>query len=166
MKTISPKATEKYIRINKAQERYLQIYHEYYVLNWSWWEIAEYHGCTKMTVNHALGWVDKNKLRIPSKSLIAGAISAVKLRLKNLIALYEVELKKKRPDHKSVTLLNKEIREDEKMLYQLQNIFTEKYDIEVTTSSADILKLINTAAKQVKKEDASKKTKTIGNKSN
>jgi len=141
----------KYILLNKLQEKYIDMYHEYYVLNWTWYEIAKYHECSQASVSVALNWVDKNKLQIPGKGLLSGAITAVKLRLKQNKALYNTEYEKKRKrNNKFLLEVNKEVREDEKLLFNLQNILTEKYDVDLKMSSVKILQLINDATNEKK----------------
>jgi hypothetical protein len=141
-----------YIELDATQERYIQFYHEYYMLRWDWDEICKYHDCSKTTLQKGLNWVDVNKLKIPAKGLLNGAIHAIRLRLKKITELYNKELdKKKQQNAKIIIELNKEIREDEKILYNLQNILVEKFDVDMDIkSTAQILKLINDA----KDEDA------------
>ena len=138
-------ATDKYVELDATQERYLQMYHEYYMLRWEWDEICKYHGVSKTTLQKGLNWVDTNKLKIPAKGLLNGAIHAIRLRLKNTTDLYNIELKKKKQRNAKIIIeLNKEIREDEKILYNLQNILVEKFDVDMDVrSAAEILKLIN-----------------------
>jgi len=143
---------EKFILLDPIHEEYLQIYHEYYVLNWQWHEIAKYHDCSVSKVSTAIKWVDKNKLKIPAKSLLAGAITAVKVRLKKNKELHETEYTKKRQrNHRLLIELNRELREDEKLLFKLQDILSDKYDTDLSTSAAGILQAINDAvADQIK----------------
>lgn len=143
---------KKFIFLDPLQNEYINIYHEYYVLNWQWHEIAKYHECSVSKVSTAISWVDKNKLKIPAKSLLAGAITAVKVRLKKNKELYEKEYNKKRKrNHRLLIELNRELREDEKLLFKLQDVLTEKYDTDLSTSAAGILQAINDAvADQVK----------------
>jgi hypothetical protein len=137
---------EKYIELNKTYEEYIQIYHEYYVLNWNQYDISKYHKCSQFKISTALNWVEKNKLKIPAKQLIDGAIDAVKVRLKKNKALYDKEFNRARGiNHKLLLELNKELREDEKLLFHLQNILTEKFQLIDTTNAANILKMINEA---------------------
>ena len=150
-------AKKKYIPLNSRHERYLQIYHEYYVLNWSAFEISKYHECSKGTVSKALNWVDEHKLDIPAKSLLSGAVTAVKIRLKLNKDLYNEEHKKKRKrNYKIVIDLNREIREDEKLLFSLQSILVEKHEVDTGPAAAKILKLITDAVKPEAKIEVSK----------
>lgn len=141
---------EKYIKLDQKEENYINIYHEWYVLHWDWNDICKYHQCCKGTVSKALDWVDANKLNIPAKSLLNGAIHAIKIRLKQITEVYNTESKKQRNRSlKTLIELNKELREDEKLLYNLQNILVEKFDINMNVqSNVEILKLITDAAKK------------------
>lgn len=137
---------KKFILLDPVHNEYLTMYHEYYVLNWDQYEIAKYHECSESKVSVAIRWVDKNKLKIPAKSLLAGAITAVKVRLKKNKELHEKEYNKKRKrNHRLLIELNRELREDEKLLFNLQDVLTEKYDVDISTSSAGILDAINKA---------------------
>lgn len=130
----------------KMIEEYLMIYHEYFVLRWSWDDICKYHDCSTTKVSLAIKWVIKNRLELPSKSLLKGAIDAIRIRLKNNMDLYEKESKKKRyRDNAFVISLNKEIREDEKTLYKLEEVYGGDGD-ENALSAGQVLKLIKAAS--------------------
>jgi hypothetical protein len=136
------------LELSEPQEEYLQIYHEYFVLKWDWATICRYHECSKAKVSVALKWVIENRLEIPSKYLLKGAIDAINARLKINQELYEKESNKKRyRDNQFIISLSKEIREDEKTLYKLQEIYDEKEaGDENALSAGQVLQLIKAAS--------------------
>lgn len=141
------KIIEKF-QLSEQQEEYLLIYHEYFVLNWSWIEIARYHNCSKSKVSRAIHWVIDNKLKIPSKHLMKGAIDAITTRLKKTKELFDVESSKKRyRDNMFIVSLMREMREDEKTLYKLNEIYKEEDSDDSRLSSGQVLKLIREASK-------------------
>ena len=137
------------ILLSPVQEEYLDIYHKYFVLRWDWSEIASYHKCSKEKIKMAVNWVIDNKLQFPSKALIKGAVDAVTVRLKNNRELYNTERNKKRyRDNSFIIALSKEIREDEKILGDLENIHDKSDGGEQQGLSAgQVLQLIAEASK-------------------
>lgn len=141
--------------LSAAQEEYLQIYHEYFVLCWDWVDICRYHNCSRVKVSSAIHWVIDNKLKIPSKYLIKGAIDAITVRLKKSKELYARETEKKRyRDNVFIVSLMKEIREDEKTLFRLQEIYEEGNEDDSKLSTGQVLKLIQEASAGKKTESA------------
>ncbi len=150
--------------LSVPQEEYLQIYHEFFVLKWNWTDIALYHECSKSKVTTALEWVIKNRLEIPSKNLIKGAIDALLVRLKSNQEMYDTEIKKKRyRDNMFVISLTREIREDEKTLYKLQEVYNDEDSNKDTPTTVQVLQLITGATKieTLSKESGSKKIKKV-----
>lgn len=140
------KNVEKFI-LSEIEEEYLQIYHEYFVLNWEWVDICRYHDCSKTKVSRAIHWVIDNKLKIPSKYLIKGAIDAITARLKKTKELYDAETAKKRyRDNLFIIALTKEMREDERTLYKLSEIYKEDNPEDSNLSAGQVLKLIKEAS--------------------
>ena len=122
------------------------------MLHWDWFEIAKYHKCSREKIKSAMNWVMDNKLQFPSKSLIKGAIDAVAVRLKNNREMYNIERNKKRyRDNSFIIALSKEIREDEKILGDLENIHDKSDGGEQQGLSAgQVLQLISEASKSKK----------------
>ncbi len=139
---------EKY-EVTKIQEEYLQIYHEYFVLNWKWSDICLHHNCSKSKVSIAVRWVIDNKMKFPAMYLIKGAIDAITVRLKKNKEMYDKESNKKRyRDNSFVVALVKELREDEKTLLKLQEIYTAEDTDENRLSAGQVLKLITEVQKE------------------
>ena len=137
----------KKFNLSAQQEEYLQIYHEYFVLNWDWTEICRYHNCSKAKVSLAIHWVIDNKLNIPSKHLIKGAADAITVRMKKTKELLDAEtLKKRYRDNMFIVSLMKEMREDEKTLYRLNEINKEDGTEGVALSAGQVLALIKKAS--------------------
>jgi len=140
------KPIEKF-NISEQQEEYLLIYHEYFVLSWDWTEICKYHNCSKTKVSKAIHWVIDNKLNIPSKHLIKGAADAITVRMKKTKELLDAETKKKRyRDNMFIVSLMKEMREDEKTLYRLNEINKDDGADGVALSAGQVLALIKKAS--------------------
>lgn len=140
--------------LSEQHEEYLQIYHEYFVLRWDWADICRYHNCSKAKVTKAVRWVIDNKLKFPSKFLIKGAIDAITARLKNNQALYEMEIYKKRyRDNAFIVSLVREIREDEKVLLKLQEIYHADDEDSEKLSASQVLRLITEAKTGNKTEE-------------
>jgi len=143
---IESKTIEKFV-LSEAEEEYLQIYHAYFVLSWDWTAICKYHNCSKTKVSKAIHWVIDNKLKIPSKFLIKGAIDAISVRLKRSKELYDNETNKKRyRDNIFIVSLMKEMREDEKTLYRLQEIYNDGGEDDSRMSAGQVLSLIKKAS--------------------
>jgi hypothetical protein len=140
------KSNEKF-NLSEQQEEYLRIYHEYFVLSWDWTEICRYHNCSKSKVSLAIHWVIDNKLKIPSKHLIKGAIDAVSIRMKKTKELLDVETAKKRyRDNMFIVSLMREMREDEKTLYRLNEINKDDIQDNANLTASQVLKLIKEAS--------------------
>ena len=144
----------------ELREMYIKIYHLYFAQHWTWWEIAEYLDISKSIVYKAIRWVSQNFLKIPSRELLNGAIFAIKERLKKNTELYEKERKKGTPSIRSIVELNREIREDSKILYQLEQVYQENYGkVDVSLSADSILKLITKEAQKKKEKEIDNPTK-------
>ena len=136
-----------FFKLTTLQKEYLRIYHEYFILKWDWTTIGEYHNCTRNKVNAAIHWVIDNKIKIPPKYLIKGAIDAINARLKINKGLYDKEVEKKRGrDNAFVIALNRELREDEKTIYELEKLIVNEDSDKANLSSAQVLGLIKAAS--------------------
>jgi len=137
------------IVLDEIEEEYLDIYHKYFVLRWDWSEIMKYHKCSKSKIQNAIKWVIDNKMQFPSINLIAGAIDAVTTRLRKNRELYDNEVARQRSrDNGFVVALSREIREDEKVIFELQKLITpEEDDNDSKLNAAQVLRLIKEASK-------------------
>ena len=143
---------EESYEITEVQEEYLKIYHEYFVLKWDWTEIGVHHNCSKSKVSTAIKWVIDNKLKLPAKFLIKGAIDAISDRLKHNKEMYDKESNKKRfRDNTFVVALVRELREDEKTLLKLQEIYHADEEDDQRLSAGQVLNLINEVNKKKSK---------------
>lgn len=141
--------SNKRVKLTDTQEKYIRIYHSYFVLHWTWTEICEYYDCSKSTVTVAVRWVIDNKLQFPSQYLVEGAIDTISCRLKQNQELLDTELKKTRnKDKMFIISLNREIREDEKEIYKLRALITTDDPEGENIKAADVLKLITAANKK------------------
>ena len=133
-------------KIEAVHEEYLKIYHAYFILKWDWHEIAKYFDCSKSKVSAAIHWVIKNKLNIPSAYLMKGAVDAITERMKDNKRMYDIEISKKRyRDNQFVVALMREMREDEKTLLKLQELYSDDKDNDNNLSAGQVLSLIKKA---------------------
>ena len=141
------KKIEDKFNLSEAQEEYLKMYHEYFVLNWSWADIRRYHNCSKAKVTVATRWVIDNRLNMPSLHLIKGAIDAISVRIKINKDMYDKEVGKKRyRDNNFIIALSKEMRDDEKTLYKLQEVYNGDDEDKDKLTPGQVLKLIREAS--------------------
>jgi hypothetical protein len=117
------KTVKKY-ELSEQEEKYILLYIEYFVFKNTWNEICKKYNCTQKLLETAIKWTVDHKLKIPTSSIIKGSIDAIENRIKLNRALYDAEIvKKKYRDNGFIIALTKEIREDEKMAYRLQEIY-------------------------------------------
>ena len=134
------------ILLTEREEEYLDIYHKYFVLRWDWTEISTYHKCPRAKIQVAINWVIDNKLKFPSDSLVKGAIDAISVRLKFNRELYNAEVKKKRyRDNSFIISLTREIRDDEKLIYELESIHGSEIDDKNNLNAGQVLALLQEA---------------------
>jgi len=133
-------------KLTDVQEEYVRIYHEYFVLKWSWLDLCSHHNCSKMKISNAIRWVIENRLEIPPDYLIKGSVDSIQERLKLNTALLDAEVSKKRyRDNNFIISLTREIREDENAIFKLQSIVGKEYNKEERLSAAQTLSLIKEA---------------------
>lgn len=141
------KPLNEHFEISEIQQEYIQIYHEYFVLKWHWHELCTRHNCSNMKISKAIRWVIENRINIPSEYLLKGAIDTIQERIKINQDLLNTEIKKKKfRDNNFVIALNREIREDEKSVYKLQEIIGADIEDDEKLSSAQVLSLIKAAS--------------------
>jgi len=130
--------------LTDVQEEYIKIYHEYFVLKWSWIDLCKRHNCSKMKISKAINWVIDNRINIPSAHLIKGAIDTIQERLKVNQEMLNTEIAKKRyRDNNFIVALTREIREDEKSIYKLQEVTKDESEDKNNISAAQVLALIH-----------------------
>ncbi|MHA1329801.1 MAG: hypothetical protein ACTSR2_01870 [Candidatus Hodarchaeales archaeon] len=112
-------------------ERDIQIWYSYYYLHKPIWELEKEYGIGKPAIKKALQKVSREFVNIPNKIVLRGSIYAIQERLKRLTALLEREMKKKEPSIRNIKELNSEIRNDQIELDKLQNLYLERYSVEV-----------------------------------
>lgn len=137
---------DKYIKLSPEQDEYVKIYHAYFVLQWDHFTIQQHFQCSSTKVSNAIKWVIDNKGKFPSEYLIAGAIFAIRERLKQNRELLDTELaKKKFQDKKFIIELNNQLRFDEERLFKLQQLVDPDSGKEDGIKASDVLKLIAAA---------------------
>ena len=96
-----------------------------------YWELEEKYEVSSSTVKKAIEFVQKNFVKIPTKTILQGAIFSIESRIKKLTELLDIELAKDVPSIRNVKELNSEIRSDEIELNKLKNIYQERYSVEI-----------------------------------
>jgi len=126
-------------------EEYIQIWIQKMYFKISDWDLAKKFECSYSKIKRALEWVNKNFIKIPNKVLLRGAIFSIEERIRHLTELIEIERTKDVPSVRSIVELNREIREENRDLLKLQNLYKERYDIEIDSGGSirDILKALS-----------------------
>lgn len=96
-----------------------------------YWELTKEYNVSLSTVRKSIQWVQKNFVKIPTKTILAGAIFSIESRIKKLTELLDTELAKAVPSIRNVKELNSEVRSDEIELNKLKNIYQERYSVEI-----------------------------------
>jgi len=125
-------------------ELYIQIYIAKMYLHLSDWDLAKKFDYSYRHIQRALRWVDNNFIKIPNKMLLRGAIFQLEERIRHLTELIELERAKDAPSIRSIVELNRECREDSRDKLKLQNLFVERYSVELEGGSSikDILQAL------------------------
>jgi len=104
----------------------------------------------KSAVKAALQRISKKFLKLPNKVILRGSIYAIQERIRRLTELLEKELAKKEPSVRNVKELNAELRNDQIELDKLQNIYAERYSVEIE-GSGSIKEILSLLSKEKKK---------------
>ncbi len=96
-----------------------------------YWELEKKYEVSSSTVKKAIEFVQKNFVKIPTKTILSGAIFSIESRIKKLTELLDIELEKILPSIRNVKELNSEIRSDEIELNKLKNLYQERYSVEI-----------------------------------
>lgn len=96
-----------------------------------YWELEKKYEVSSSTIKKAIEFVQKNFVKIPTKTILAGAIFSIESRIKKLTELLDIELEKAVPSIRNVKELNSEVRSDEIELNKLKNIYQERYSVEI-----------------------------------
>jgi len=125
-------------------EKYINIWCAHFFKKLPIWDLMKEYNCSKNTIKKAITFVNKFFAKIPNKELLRGSIFAIEERIKKLTAQLEIEYKRKEPSVRNIKELNSEIRSDQIELDKLQNIYSERYSVEVEAGSSikDILREI------------------------
>lgn len=139
------KSTKKVILWNEEKEEYLRIYYEYFALKWRFSDIEKYHNCTHHKIESAIGWVIKHRIKIPADWVIKGSIDAINDRVEKTRKMLDAEIGKNKRyrDNAFIISLNREIREDEKTIFNLQKIYSDpENDKENNLTPSQVIALI------------------------
>jgi hypothetical protein len=121
------KSVKKVIVWNEDKEEYIRIYYEYFALKWRFCDIEKHHNCTQNKIESAIKWVIQNRIRIPADWVVKGSIDAINDRVEKTRKMLDAEIGKNKRyrDNAFIIALNKEIREDEKTIFNLQKIYSD-----------------------------------------
>ena len=128
----------------KILDKRIKIFVSHFYEKLPYWELEKKYEVSSSTVKKAIEFVQKNFVKIPTKTVLAGAIFSIESRIKKLTELLDTELAKAVPSIRNVKELNSEIRSDEIELNKLKNIYQEKYSVEIETGGSikQILKVL------------------------
>ena len=134
----------------ELQEKYISIWCSHFFRKMPIWELTKEYNCSKHTVKNAITFVNKEFPKLKNKELLQGALFAIRERIKRLTTQLEKELEKSQPATRSIVELNREIREEQRDEMKLENIYREKYSIEVEAGGSvkQILKGLSENKKQ------------------
>ena len=134
----------------KILDQRIRIWIAHFYRKLPYWELAEQEKVSASTVKKAIEFVQKNFVKIPTKSILQGAIFSIEARIKKITNLLEVELEREEPSIRNVKELNSEIRSDEIELNKLKNIYQEKYSVEIEGGGSikEILRILATDKKK------------------
>lgn len=129
-------------------ERYISIWISKMYSKISDWDLAKQYDCSFSTIKRALEWVNKNFIKIPNKMILQGAIFAISERERHLTELIEKERAQEKPSIRSIVELNRELREDSRDRLKLQNLFVERYDVELSDGDGSIKAILQELTKK------------------
>jgi len=129
----------------KILDKRISIWISHFYRKLPYWELTKEYDVSMSTVRKSIEWVQKNFIKIPTKTILQGALFAIRERIKRLTTLLEKELERPQPSTRSIVELNREIREEQRDEMKLQEIYQDKYSIEVESSGSirEILKIIS-----------------------
>ena len=112
-------------------ERDIKIWFEFYYLKTPIWELEQKYKISKSDVKRILHKISEKFVNVPNKIILRGSIYSIQERIRNLTSLLEEEMKKKEPSIRNVKELNSELRADQVELDKLQNLYSERYALEI-----------------------------------
>ena len=126
---------------SETQEQYLKIWTHYAVGHFTKEQLATLFNCSHDTIANALEWCSNNRLQLKIPVLLQAAMEAVETRLRELRNDL-VRIREKEPvNYNWILGINKQIKENEELLWKLQAVIQDKSSITINaTQVSQIIK--------------------------
>ena len=118
----------------ETQEQYLKIWTHFAVGHFTKEQLAKLFDCSPDTIANALEWCADNRLQLKTPVLLQAAMEAVEARLRELRNDL-VRIREKEPvNYNWVLGINKQIKDNEELLWKLQAVIQDKSNITINTT--------------------------------
>ena len=126
---------------DETQEQYFKIWSHYSVGHFTKEQLAKLFDCSHDTIANALEWCSSNRLQLKTPVLLQAAMEAVEARLRELRNDL-VRIREKEPvNYNWVLGINKQVKENEELLWKLQVVIQDKSSITINaTQVSQIIK--------------------------
>ena len=122
---------------DETQEQYLKIWTHFAVGHFTKEQLAKLFDCSHDTIANAIEWSSDNRLQLKTPVLLQAAMEAVETRLRELRNDL-VRVREKEPVNYGWVLgINKQIKENEELLWKLQAVIQDKSSITINTIQAN-----------------------------
>ena len=119
---------------SETQEQYLKIWTHFAVGHFTKEQLAKLFDCSPDTITNAVEWSSNNRLQLKTPVLLQAAMEAVETRLRELRNDL-VRIREKEPvNYNWVLGINKQIKENEELLWKLQAVIQDKSSITINTT--------------------------------
>jgi hypothetical protein len=121
----------------ETQEQYLKIWTHYAVGHFTKEQLAKLFDCSHDTIANAIEWCADNRLQLKTPVLAEAAKEAVEARLRELRNDL-VRVREKEPVNYGWVLgINKQVKENEELLWKLQAVIQDKSSITINTTQVN-----------------------------
>ena len=119
---------------DETQEQYLKIWTHFAVGHFTKEQLAKLFNCSHDTIANAIDWCADNRLQLKTPVLLQAAMEAVETRLRELRNDL-VRIREKEPvNYNWVLGINKQVKENEELLWKLQAVIQDKSSITINTT--------------------------------
>ena len=119
---------------SETQEQYLKIWTHFSVGHFTKEQLAKLFDCSHDTIANAIEWCADNRLQLKTPVLLQAAMEAVETRLRELRNDL-VRIREKEPvNYNWVLGINKQVKENEELLWKLQAVIQDKSNITINTT--------------------------------
>ena len=125
---------------DETQEQYLKIWTHYAVGHFTKEQLSKLFDCSHDTIANAIEWCADNRLQLKTPVLLQAAMEAVETRLRELRNDL-VRVREKEPvNYNWVLGINKQVKENEELLWTLQEVIQDKSSITINTQVSQAIK--------------------------